>query len=439
MTFPSRGGIVSYIKRLDVFIDLSLLDLLQRGRIKMARQSKIPELIEAWERDQKPNFFLFNNTTLFKNFKDWCVMKQISPPSYPSFNNIVKEIKEDKKETVSDKGICVSKEPKISTKESLAQKEVNIQVNVDLLANGHTNGFILSGPTGIGKTTAVLSRLEECNLEYLYHTGSISNSLEFYKFLHEHRENEIILIDDTKKVIGSNDVCADIVSAALDDNHLKKNEISYLHKDLKSPAYIEALEEEIEELEDLVEEAKEEEKEAKEDERRAKKREKKAEETGDDDALLKAIAKIEEAKDKRIDAGRKKNKAITKINKLMAKKAKTVPNRFHITSGIIFLTNTSMDKIDKAIGSRCFPLDYWLDKDEILLKIQKSINDIFPDNAMSHKKEVLKMFREEKNSMKRFDIRSYKKACVYRFANKELMERGTDWKTMTRNLVNSGT
>lgn len=331
----------------------------------MARKAFVKDLVLEWIQDENPNLFGFKNTELYAQFEDWSDMKQKGQTSYVSFNNTVKVIQRQKRDEVnrkSSKVDIIREDPQ----ETLAHKEKNIEVNVDLLANEFTNGFILSGPTGIGKTSAVLSRLDDTGLEYHYFNGAIGNALEFYKYLYHHREDEILVIDDTTGLIGSNATCGDIVSAALDDNHLKSNVVSYLHKDLKYP-------EEIEKMP--------------------------------------------------IDSKRRE---------------KAIPNKFKVTSGMIFLTNTPMNQISKAIGSRCFPLDYWLTKDEILCKIENNLTGIFPDAEMKQKKEVLEFFREKQNELKRFDIRSYKKACMYRFAQHQI-KGNSDWKTMTLTLVNSGT
>ena len=331
----------------------------------MANKSTVGPLVQDWITEQSPTLLGFKNSQLFRQFKDWCEMKQLKVPVYASFNTAMKLHKEDLTETgytqPGSQSIVNVEEPNVS----LEKKEKNIEVNVDLLANEFSNGFILSGPTGIGKTSAVLARLQECELEYHYFNGAIGNPLEFYKYLYHHRDGEILVIDDTAGLIGSNAVCGDIVSAALDDNHLKQNVVSYLHKDLKYPEEIAAMGE-----------------------------------------------------------GKRKENA--------------VPNKFTVTTGMIFLTNTPMAQISKAIGSRCFPLDYWLTKDEILLKIENNLQNIFPDGNIKQKREVLEYFHKHKHEMKRFDIRSFKKACLYRFAQHQL-KGSANWKTMTKVLVNSGT
>ena len=330
----------------------------------MARTGFVQDLINEWLTDEKPqNIAYCKVTDLYAMFQDWCDIKQKKIPTYQSFNNTMKVVQKIERSNLKKEN-SVEKKPKLDPAITLEQKEKNIVVNVDLLAGEFTNGFILSGPTGIGKTTQVLQRLKFQNLEYHYFNGAIGNALEFYKYLYHHREDEILVIDDTAGLIGSNAACGDIVSAALDDNHCKQNVVSYLHKDLKYPEEIAAMP----------------------------------------------------------DGSKRKEKAI--------------PNKFLVTSGMIFLTNTPMSQISKAIGSRCFPLDYWLTKDEILLKIENHLKDIHPHYEMKQKREVLKFFQDHKNEMKRFDIRSFKKACMYRYAEEQLNGKA-NWKVMTMVAVNS--
>lgn len=376
----------------------------------MANKGTVGPMVNDWITEIKPKLVGFKNSELYVQFQHWCEMKQFKIPTYASFNTAMKVHKDYLSQNgYSEKGgigIVEAEDPKIS----LLKKERNIEVNVDLLMNGFSNGFILSGPTGIGKTSAVRSRLDNCDRDYIYFDGVIANPLEFYKYLYHHRDGKILVIDDTDGLIGSNAICGNIVSAALDDNHLKENEVSYLHKDLKHPKQIQVLDDKINEA--IL------------DEEEAKKELKAAKKLKDDTLIKEAAIKLEKA-------GIAKSKAVTKRNE-------AIPNRFTVTTGMIFLTNTPMAHVSKAIGSRCFPLDYWLTKDEIILKIENNLEGIFPDANSKHKKEVLNFFKKNKNEMKRFDIRSFKKACLYRFAQHQL-QGSTDWKTMTKTLVNSGT
>lgn len=331
----------------------------------MAKESKAV-LVDNWYRDEKPDIFMHNYTNLFHMFEEWAISKQSGSMTYACFVDKIKRIKsrEMSKRQSGSKTSKVAK-PVRPPKETLVEKEENIRVTVDLLANGWTNGFILSGPTGTGKTSLVIQRLEQLGLEYHYHKGAVSNALELYKYLYHHRRDQILVIDDTGGLIGSNETCGDIISAALDDNHIQENVVSYLHKSLKHPA----------EIADMP------------------------------------------------DGSIRKQKA--------------VPNKFLITSGMIFLTNTPMSEISKAIGSRCFPLDYWLTKDEILCKIETHLKDIHPQEPIKLKREVLNFFIKNKEDMKRFDLRTFKKACLLRFAHGQMRE-GMSWERMVMTSVNSG-
>ena len=329
----------------------------------MGQAGQIRKRVEKWIREEKPEIFEFKGSELFLMFKEWCDSKQIHKPTYVSFYNHLKDIKNEiavKKHSSKNKTNDKKRSPKIT----LEEKETTIKVNLDLVTNGFSNGMIVSGPTGIGKTTDIVTRLKEFNFEYDYFSGAIANPLQFYKHLYHHRNNNLIVVDDTSGLIGKNDDCGNIISAALDDNDSKKNVVSYLHNDFKYPDEIEAME--------------------------------------DDNPA----------------------------------KKKAIPNRFEVTSGMIFLTNTEMSKISNAIASRCFPLDYWLTSDEIIWKIEKNLDGIYPDANMKMKKEVLKFFKDNKDVWNRFDIRSFKKACLYRFADCQLEQTG-QWKRMTEAAINS--
>ena len=329
----------------------------------MGRSGQIKERIEKWIREEEPDLMAYKSTELQLMFDEWCELKQLKKPTYVSFHNNLKFFKDEIKAKGS-KAKNKTKSTKRSFKVTLEEKEDDVRVNLDIVANGFSNGMIISGPTGIGKTTAVISRLKEFNIKYEEFSGAISSPLQLYLYLYLHRHDKVLVIDDTSGLIGTNDSCGNIISAALDDNKEKENYISFLHKELKDPKEIERIKDE-------------------------------------------------------------------------EKKRQAIPNRFKITSRMIFITNTEMSKISKAIASRCFPLDYWLTRDEILWKIEKNLKEIHPDANMRMKKEVLDFFKEKKDVWNRFDIRSFNQACLYRIADALRGEPG-QWKRRTEKAVNSG-
>ena len=325
----------------------------------MARKAFVEDLINEWGDTLKISLYNTKIKTIHDLFTEWCVSNNKKIISYPSFSNYFQKFRAQHQDLFVEDIRIVKEDPNHMT---YREKLYQIRVNVDLLSNGYSNGFILSGSPGISKTSEVIRRLKECNLKYTYFKGAIQNSLELYKYLYHHRDEEIIVIDDTQGLIEKDASAAHIISAALDDNHLQDNIVSYLHKDLKSQDEIE-----------------------------------------------------------KMGPGRAE---------------KIIPNNFKITSGIIFITNTPMRKIKEAVNSRCFPIDFWLTKEEIICLIEDELESILPDAPMEIKRETVSFFRNHKEQFKRFDIRTYKKVTLLRLAQKEMPKDGL-WEKMAINTVRS--
>jgi len=88
-----------------------------------------------------------------------------------------------------------------------------------MVAKGITNGVIITGEGGIGKSYNVLKQLNQMGLkegkDYVRLT-TYSTPLEFYRQLYEHRDKKVILIDDVAS-IWNNKTMVSILKAVLDD------------------------------------------------------------------------------------------------------------------------------------------------------------------------------------------------------------------------------
>jgi len=83
-----------------------------------------------------------------------------------------------------------------------------------MVANGNAKGFLIYGEAGLGKTYSVIRAFREAKKKFTILSGHIT-SLEFYNFLFEHREENIIL-DDVN--IFQNQQNLNMLKAGLSDN-----------------------------------------------------------------------------------------------------------------------------------------------------------------------------------------------------------------------------
>lgn len=87
------------------------------------------------------------------------------------------------------------------------------------LDNKLINGMFVVGTGGIGKSFNLLMKLNERKVKFFIIKGHIS-PLAFYRFLHEHKDNDVIVIDDVVKLIKSEDIIALLLGAIDCDNKL---------------------------------------------------------------------------------------------------------------------------------------------------------------------------------------------------------------------------
>ena len=84
---------------------------------------------------------------------------------------------------------------------------------IDMTCKGYSNGCILVGSGGLGKSYLTLDVVKRSGRKFVYLNTHIT-PLAMYKLLYQHSE-EIIICDDLKGVI-SNEICLAILKGALD-------------------------------------------------------------------------------------------------------------------------------------------------------------------------------------------------------------------------------
>jgi len=70
-----------------------------------------------------------------------------------------------------------------------------------MVANGNSNGLIVEGSCGLGKSFNIIKALKDSKKEFVYCSG-FSSTLDFYHFLYENKD-KIIFFDDMKNIFKS--------------------------------------------------------------------------------------------------------------------------------------------------------------------------------------------------------------------------------------------
>ena len=83
---------------------------------------------------------------------------------------------------------------------------------VKMVAGGFENALILSGRAGMGKTFETISTLAKMGKEFEYNAGCKS-PLALYKYLYDHRDNQIIVFDDTYGLMDSEQAITILMTA----------------------------------------------------------------------------------------------------------------------------------------------------------------------------------------------------------------------------------
>ena len=104
---------------------------------------------------------------------------------------------------------------------------------VRMVAKGNSNGMILWGQSGYGKSYLVKNVFMEEKIPFIYHTGHIT-TLQLYQFIYKHKEDNIVF-DDIDLL--SNDINLNILKSCLDDDKEGERVICYstTSKKLKVP------------------------------------------------------------------------------------------------------------------------------------------------------------------------------------------------------------
>ena len=89
----------------------------------------------------------------------------------------------------------------------------------NFIKNDKMNGMFVVGVGGVGKSFNLFLKLKEMEKRFEIIKGHIS-PLSFYRFLYEHKDNEIIVIDDVVKLIKNEDIIALLLGAVDFDNRL---------------------------------------------------------------------------------------------------------------------------------------------------------------------------------------------------------------------------
>lgn len=108
-----------------------------------------------------------------------------------------------------------------------------------------------------------------------------------------------------------------------------------------------------------------------------------------------------------------------------------IPDRFTFTSGIIVITNQM--KLDSAIADRSVAIPVFLDKEQILDKLNKNLGQFMPKVPIEIKEEVLAYFLDNIDNLKRISFRQFKIATGFKLMNPS----GEKWKVWTERSLNA--
>ena len=92
---------------------------------------------------------------------------------------------------------------------------------VTMVAEGFSNSLIIIGNTALGKTWNTLKTLDECKINYVYHSG-FTSPLALYKFLYEYKDDFIIFFDDTVGILSSNAALSIMLPAIWSTTEIRK-------------------------------------------------------------------------------------------------------------------------------------------------------------------------------------------------------------------------
>jgi len=107
--------------------------------------------------------------------------------------------------------------------------------------------------------------------------------------------------------------------------------------------------------------------------------------------------------------------------------SKLVPNKFMFDGQIIFISNMSMDKIDKAVRTRSYTIDIDLSESDMIKIMEKNLPNVLPNVDLELKKEVFDFMKKEyRSSEETINVRTLIKAIKIRLSG------APNWKTLIK-------
>jgi hypothetical protein len=275
-----------------------------------------------------------------------------------------------------------------SVEESCRVKYAKIYntVKATIIGGGNKNFAIIAGQAGIGKTYYATKALEDCGLEkcvekkemgpgkYFYNNGSIGRAAsDTLAFLYEHRNNEIIVLDDCDSFLLAQDMeIQNILKSTFTTGSkggtvnsgsfrirmqaaqilLSESQKNQYSKFLDT--YRESLLDSLKEnnLSDLVDSLS---------KKSPKKNSKEEDSNEDEDA---EESEDEDAEEDSLGLVKAKNGK------------KLLPRVFNFHSKLICISNMSLDDLDSAVSSRANKTEIYLTTDEFLYQLGKIIKNL---------------------------------------------------------------
>ena len=114
---------------------------------------------------------------------------------------------------------------KVKVDDLLSKSYTEIDSYVDMVAFGISNGCIIEGKGGVGKTWRVLNRLNTKGKDFAFF-NSYTTPLAFYSFLYKNKDRDVLVIDDVAKLFTDNTLL-NFLKNALWDSVNEKRIVNY--------------------------------------------------------------------------------------------------------------------------------------------------------------------------------------------------------------------
>jgi hypothetical protein len=226
-----------------------------KGKELKERKAMGDESLESWIlSNERVNLDILQNTRLSNvwkhDFSPWAKDKDVAGMSLPTFLKVVKnwleenrlqnkyfynaEIKKGGKNEVvivdsGDEGEWLD-----TFEQTVSEKFEQLKAFIDLVIAGHSNGLLLTGKPGQGKTYTTLETIKAAGIKPVYSSGGIKTAKDLYMGLWRNKE-AVIVIDDCDDIFKAG-AALNILKAALDTNTQKPRQITYLDKDFVTAA-----------------------------------------------------------------------------------------------------------------------------------------------------------------------------------------------------------